>query len=473
MKFIFTFLIGLMLIHFSSRAQLTLNSVYGNPTDCDYIAQGNFVVWWDNQNDMSQSAQMLLDSIVGIEDDCLNELGMSLPPNVLDGYYCNIYLHTTGDIYDDGWANGVGTDSNGYPFLTLPIGIENDFVNTCHEVFHLFQYNANSPGFEYAGDSGWYIEASANWYAAIRNPDYDAAFVEASSLVMNPQIPMWIGYDNMPSTYPENWQRYVHQYAMANFLFFLSEVKNVDRSIISEGFYQNTSLLPQEYLSEQIGSELYRSYFVDWAARIVNNFDFLTTDQQNRIWVEWNDYADPLDEQQWVGSYSIDGTFGWVEPSFDYVPGPWSFNAYLLENPVDDQYTFEYLAESQGTEGTSSHFIAKVVVVEIGNYTYHDVPSASNFQGSLTIPLSTSADQVFFIVASTPSSFSGSTELFNYQAQIYRSVTAGVENQLPLSNELVRTYNLLGQEVRPAGQGLFIDQYENGQTLFRLITPKD
>ena len=85
------------------------------------------------------------------------------------GYFYNVYIHKPGgpnDLFQPlGWGNGQGTDSNGFPFLTLPNGVLGDWLNDAHETFHIFQYNANSPGFASSGNSQWYIEASANWYA--------------------------------------------------------------------------------------------------------------------------------------------------------------------------------------------------------------------------------------------------------------------------------------------------------------------
>ncbi len=47
-----------------------------------------------------------------------------------DGFYQNIYLHGDGGYFDsNGWGNGVGTDSNGYPFYTMPYNLFNDLIH--------------------------------------------------------------------------------------------------------------------------------------------------------------------------------------------------------------------------------------------------------------------------------------------------------------------------------------------------------
>ncbi|HMQ88974.1 MAG TPA: DUF6055 domain-containing protein, partial [Flavilitoribacter sp.] len=170
----------------SGRAQFTINDTFGDLTECDTMTRGIFIVWWDKDFDLTAKADQLLDTMISYRNICLNDLDMADPPNPENGYYYNVYLHGGGFFAPQNWGNGQGTDSNGFPFLTLPKDAVNDWVNTAHETFHIFQYNANSPGFAYSGDSQWYIEASANWFAARQNPDSPRRFVEAESLVRMP-----------------------------------------------------------------------------------------------------------------------------------------------------------------------------------------------------------------------------------------------------------------------------------------------
>ena len=58
----------------------------------------------------------------------------------------------------------------------------------------------------------------------------------------------------------------VRQYGMHMLLMFLTEVKGVERHLITDGFYAMTDLSPQEYLFTKIGPETFRGYFADWAA---------------------------------------------------------------------------------------------------------------------------------------------------------------------------------------------------------------
>ena len=339
------FFILFSFIFFSGYSQYTINSEFGNLIDCDTLTSGIYIVWWDNDWNYQSDAEDLLDYMNVYRDVCLDDLNMQDPPNPVDGFYYNVYLHQAGDIFPSGWGNGQGTDSNGYPYLTLPIGAHNDWINVAHETFHVFQYSGNSPGFVYSGDSQWYIEAAANWFAAIQNPGADRAFVEAESLVRLPHVPLWLSYDNFPATYPENWQRYVHQYALALLLFYLSDHTDVPANIITDGLYAGTSELPQEYFFNQIGGSAFRDHFIDWAGHMTNGFDFVAQNQIDEFENEWEVYADPLDDNEFIEVFDDSGSNEWYRPDNDKVTTGWSFNTYKLNNQSTDTYSFEINGE--------------------------------------------------------------------------------------------------------------------------------
>ena len=45
----------------------------------------------------------------------------------------------------------------------------------------------------------------------------------------------------------------VRQYGMHTLLWYLTNFKGVDRAIITDGFYANTELSPQEYIYTNVG----------------------------------------------------------------------------------------------------------------------------------------------------------------------------------------------------------------------------
>ncbi|MCF8368066.1 MAG: hypothetical protein K9G76_03430 [Bacteroidales bacterium] len=454
------------------QAQYTLHDVYGDLEECDTMTRSIYVVWWDHDFNYGAQVDVLLDSMISYRNTCLDELLMSDPPNALDGYYYNVYIHTPGNpngyFYPYGWGNGQGTDPNGYPFLTLPNGVLNDWVNNSHETFHIFQYNANSPGFSYSGNSQWYIEASANWFAAKENITAPRAFVEAESLVRIPHVPLWLSYNNFPSYYPQNWQRYVHQYAMALQLYYLTDVAGIPDQMITQGFFNGTSELPQEYLFNQLGGALYRNYFIDWAAHMTNNFDFIAPNQAATNLNEWLTYADPLDDNEFTQVYTNTGSNGWYQPADSLITTAWSYNTYKISNSISGSYTFELNGNPTGSYGDEAWFQGKVLVQNSETGTgFYDLDMSNNCQGSLALNATLVDTALYFIITSMPETFGDNNpvfQLFPYEMRITAGpMVTGISDIEPhkAKKESAR-FNTMGQRVSLDEEGLQIIFYDDG-----------
>ena len=414
-----------------------VQSEFGDFVSCDTLSQGVFVVWWDKQNDLSAEAAFLLDSMMTYRAYCLDSLDMQDPPNPQDGYFYNVYLHEPGDVFPDGWSCGQGTDTYGYPYLTLPVGTVcgQDWITMSHESFHVFQYSSDAPGFDDV-DVFWYIEATANWFAAINYSDDADAFVESQSLVRVPHVAMWLGYDNFPEYYPENWQRYVHQYAMALFLFYLTEEVGVPYSCICGGFYNGgegtlpQDLLPQEYLYDRLGSEEMRAHFVDWAAHMTNDFDFILPSQKETAQEHWDTYADPDDDNEFVEVYNDTGTGGWYRPADSLTTSSWSFNTYRILNASDCAYSFHLLGDLFGSEGDPACFRGMVLVnSELAVPRFHDLEMVSSTEGFLSLEVTTADTTLCLIIASVPEAFTGAEQLFGYEISIEKDPSSIAEAQ--------------------------------------------
>lgn len=404
-----------------------VQSEFGDSLSCDLMARGIFLVWWDNKNDLSTEAAILLDSMTVYRDICLDTLTMQDPPNPQDGYYYNIYLHETGDVFPEGWGCGCGTDCFGYPYMTLPIASLDNWITISHETFHVFQYSGDAPGFDHP-DAQWYVEASANWFAAITHPDDPDAFVEAESLVRIPHVAMWLGYANFPEYYPENWQRYVHQYAMALFLFYLTEEEGVPFSQICGGFYNAENLqtlLPQEYLYAGLGAVEMRNHFIDWAAHMTNDFDFILPSQKEMALEHWNTYADPFDDNEFTRAFFNTGTGGWYRPANSLTTTAWSFNTYKILNISNDFYSFHLNGDTFGSEADSARFQGKILVMNTLTGTrFYDLIMLNETQGSLTVDVTTADTELYFIVTSMPDMFTDAEQIFGYDICIEKGATS-------------------------------------------------
>merc|ERR1711962_1257622 len=269
-------------------ASCSLLTHWGDTNSLDHITGDIFAIWWEKKYDHEEDARALLSTLSQIRAECLLNLGMADPPNPGRGNFYNVYIHhKEDDLFPSGWALGQGTDESRNPYLTVPFGSLGN-KRIWHEGFHIFQYSATSPGFEYRGDSMWYIEASAQWYMAQKTPHERDTYVEAGAIVGNPQLALWRSFSNeAPGDFGSaegrpGWMYGVRQYGMHTLLTYLTEVAGIDKDIVTAGFYANTELSPQEYIKSRVGSTVFQRYFADWAGHNCANMDYLTREQYER-----------------------------------------------------------------------------------------------------------------------------------------------------------------------------------------------
>jgi hypothetical protein len=487
-KISFAIILTCLMLMPSLTKAYTINSVSGNLTECDTMTRGIFIIWWDNDFDYSSTADLMLDSMLAYRNTCLNNLGMEDPLNAQNGFFCNIYIHTPSNPLDffssnfPAWGNGVGGDVNGYPFMTLPNFVLDAnyagtsmgrWINLAHETFHIFQTHGMwdiTPGIYLTDDGGWFVEASANWFAFNRYPDYVRSFVESEILVRTPHVPLWLGWANLPSYYPNNWQRQVHQYALSTYLYYLTNNAGIADSNLVSIFYSGTSLTPQEYMHNQIGGATLRNHFIDCAAHMTNDFDFILPSQHVAAQNEWNTYADPQDDNQFIQTYFNSGSGGWFQPDYSITTNAWSFNTYKLLNSNSETYTFDLDADVLGNFGDSSYFQGKVLVQNsVTGASFYDLVMSNNYQGSLSLFLTPNDTAAYFIIASMPEIFvdeNPTFQLFPYQMRINTGTTGILEKGIPsLPKFEIARYNMLGQKIEKNISGLQLIVYNDGSTM--------
>lgn len=471
-------LAGIFLLPQTAKAQYTINSVHANLTDCDTMTRGMFIIWWDKDFDYSAEANLMLDTMLAFRNTCLDDLGMQDPLSAQDGYFCNIYVYTPGNPLDffavnfPEWGNGVGGDVNGYPFMTLPNWITTNWENLAHETFHIFQTHGMwdlTPGIYNTSDGGWFVETTASWFSVNRFPTSPTAFLGAEILVRTPHVPIWLGWINFPDYYSNNWQRQVHQYALSAYLYYLTGVVGVTDSNLVSVFYSGTSITPQEYLFNQLGGAALRNTFIDYAAHITNNFDFLLPAQIAAAENEWNTYAEAADDNEFIAVYSNSGSGGWVQPVDELTTNAWSFNTYKLLNTITETYTFEINGDVTGDYGDDAYFQGKVVVQNsIAGTSFYDLDMSSDVAGSLTLNLTPNDTAVYFIIASMPELFVDNHEtfqLFQYQMRISTGLTGIADYALSATPKYeVARYNVLGQQIDKNTDGLQFILYSDGSS---------
>jgi len=234
---------------------------------------------------------------------------------------------------------------------------------------------------------------------------------------------LWRSWSNAESGEPENWQRLVRQYGMNTLLYYLTEKAGVPDSIITGGFYTNTTQSPQQYISEQIGHAKMRDYFADWAAHNTGGFDYIAPYQWDLAKKELKYYGE-LDDIHDIVQTFTDGSSGdqWIIPGKDYVTRGWSYNVYKINNSVVDKYGFLLDGEQIGTEGGIAYFRGRVVVMNGGTPTYHAFDMTNDQDGMLTLNITQADTAIYMVVAATPDHFSG-LQKYYYRVKLFRGTT--------------------------------------------------
>jgi len=402
-------------------ANLELQSEWANARDFAVHTAGIWAIWWDPQFDHTDDARWLVAELDDVRCRSLLELGMRDPPNPGAGYYYNVYIHHgAADSFPDGWANGQGTDSFGQPFLTLPDGAHLDPGNIAHEGFHVFQYSANSPGFAYSGDTQWYVESAAQWYAAYRRPKDVETFIEAGAIDGNPHLALWHSFSNEAPGDPTDWLFQVRQYGMHTWLYYLTEVARLPRDIITAGFYGAEERSPQHYHYERAGRAVLRAAFADWAASNTADFDYLTREQVARARAEVQNVADLDNLHPYVATHDSTGTAGVaVKAPAALLPRGWAYNVVRIRNDSSATFDFELTADPAGSMGAASHFEGRVVVQGRTKVTYVPLTMSSATQGSASVVVTAEDALVYLIVVSAPEHFAGN-QTYGYAYQIRR-----------------------------------------------------
>ena len=401
------------------RQKLSLQSEFGDRSKLKFVTDDIFAIWWEEKFDHHSDTEIIFKHLKAVRQDCLHNLGMEDPPNPKAGFFYNVYIHHgEEDDFPSEWGNGQGTDKYRLPFLTLPVGVHTSESNLYHEGFHIFQYQANSPGFAYQGDSQWYIEASAQWYMCQNKPEGINTFVEAGAILANPHLSLWHSFSNQAENDPTDWLYQVRQYGMHTYLHYLTQVKNVSPDLITKGFYQGIDISPQEYHYREIGADCLRKYFADWAAQNTVGLDYLSKKQIDRAELEIQNVADSTNLHPYVCSFdNPDQIKNWISPPESMKPRGWSYNVIRFKNCPVGNYKIEIKGDLLGSEGANSHFEGRIVINSKTQKEYKGIEMIDSISGYTTVRTIDQDSDLFLVVVSVPEHFGG-TQSYGYKAKI-------------------------------------------------------
>lgn len=393
---------------------------FGNTTDNDYLIDDYFVVWWHASQDYAADAQQILDWLKVVKTQSL-QLGLRHPPTDARGTYLNIYIHEPGpgnDNYPDDWGAGVGTDSNGLPFLTLGSNVRGDPLFIRHEGFHLYQYTRSSPGFAYEGDGAWFTEATANWFAGLDYPTDVGTYIAAGTVPANPQLALWHAFTNGAPGDPPNWNRQVRQYGLNTWLHYLTTTGGAPVSVLVDGYNAGTSQLPQEYLHGRVPG--LGAIFADWAAQNTADMAYLTRPQWDRALLELANVGDPADINPTVLHLVDVGTAGaFVQPPAGLLPRGWAYNVIRASSTQAATWRFTLDGAPTGSGGAPAAFEARLLIRAAAGDTVRTVTLTGGLDGTVSTTTGGAAAELYLIVAAVPMHFTGN-QTYPYQVKVDR-----------------------------------------------------
>lgn len=176
-----------------------------------------------------------------------------------------------------------------------------------------------------------------------------------------------------------------------------------------------------------------------------------------------------MDDNEYIDTYTNEGTGDWISPGEDKITNAWSFNTVKLLNSNTKTYTFEINANPTGSYGDDAYFQGKVVVQNSSTAaSFHDLTMSNDFQGSLSLDLNPDDTTVFFIVASMPEIFQDPNEFFQvfpYEMKISVDTTTEIsEIEVSSSSLEIARYNILGQKIDKNIAGFQIIFFDDGST---------
>lgn len=362
--------------------------------------QGVFAYWWDSSFDISSEIPAFANVVDEVATDLAN-YGVGNPLAYGAGQYANIYIHRgDDDVFPAVFSNGTGFEgdeiNNGIAFAYLAYPYSEDLtadkVNIYHELFHVFQGPYTYKGIvlqdaELMPNATWAVEGFAEWYQMSRLANSEIrAFENVHSIYAAPDISLWSFRPRQ--TVDQNtltdeqlgaieWVFGIRQYAHGAFLHFLTNVKGVSSQLILDAWFSSTQTGPQESLYQSIGGETLRSYYAEWAARNVSDFDYLTTEQVVLARNTYNLYAADLpdgQEKPYVIELQDTNANGDYSPEALYRPKAWGYNVIKISNSAIADYTFSLTGNATGSLGSDAHFEAYIAVKNAGGaYSYQAV----------------------------------------------------------------------------------------------------
>jgi len=394
---------------------------YGNESKMEFLSDGIFTFWWQTGFETLHVAREAAAVFAEVRADAQAK-GMPDPPNPGKGYYFNVYLHRGAqDEFPHSWGAGVGTNKHGLPYMTIGAALDYDLWR--HEAFHVFQYSTR--GIPYSGDTMWAIEATASFYALIKDSSEKAAFVNNILLSNNPHLALWHSFTNGPTDEVGIWDYGVRQYGIQSMLWWITKPKggkppSLSADLIYAALTEETPIPGglQAYLFDH-DPEGFRHGFLDWAAHTTNDHDYLTAEQLSYAEVNMRHSAGPSAQHPFAArSGRRTEALYTLRPEAALKPRGWAYNVILLSDTAPGNFTFRLIGDASGSEGAGAHFVACALVAGEASVDIVNFRMDSALEGSVDVNHQPSGGTVKLVIAATPAHFTGNQN-YGYNINVH------------------------------------------------------
>jgi hypothetical protein len=413
----------------------------------NYIGSEHFMVWWDKDFDHLRLAVSQLKWAEKTWNSSIDEVGFS-PLDFTDNEYINIVLKTdinwmneynSYDVFYENYelwgtpitANYVGSDFYGKttvfmpahphpePTLTRLGDLSYSVNNIVHETFHALTSQSYSSNYN---DYSWLIESTADWMESrlseVYPNDYANFYAKVPCFTLNPHRSLWFQHFDFPNYDSDEFKtEMTHRYG-ASILWEFLERKQIDISLISDIYSNESYTSPQEFLYREI--ENFENLYFEF---VLKNSVYDFPEPIRQLILEWrksyrgegvwgvrvgsdlglNEYKSILNNQENLNS--------------DYEIEPWAYNIFKInKSSTVRTLNLNFQGSENGEYGTDSNFRLGISSEEDGEFEYFYPNFDNNFLENYSLNLD-SNKEYFIVVLSFPEVFDG-YEKFNYQIEI-------------------------------------------------------
>jgi MYXO-CTERM domain-containing protein len=366
----------------------------------------------------------------------VEEMGHTRPWGT-DTYFLNVYVGNSGDnapTIDFGGAYAT-LDGEGFPIIVVHPDVLEAYRwgepydqgaddTMAHEFYHTIQNTLNT--WPYAGMTGWYWEATAEWSARHVFPEHTNSGWAVGAFALLPHYSLYHFDYPDDGTLVES-----HHYGAQVFPLFLSD-DVADSDLIRDSWMDgHGSATPLDWLDEGLeewGTDL-DSTFADFVAR-TTTWDMTRGEMYEQAVMAYQSWY-PEEDHRFAYVVPYSGTDGWVEAPEETLPRSWGFNLVKLPFPLEGELTVGFEGDESGRWGSRARWSVTVVKYRIRSASYIPLELEEN-AGELVFDIDEEA-AIYLAIAPQPSrKIANETFGYSFQMRLEPPEEPVVEEEEPI-----------------------------------------